>query len=162
MRNWKKFKEKIGGDCFNSGLKDYRKIQKYNIPTELLNILKDSNGQKSDCKPIFLEFKNDILGIDNLLYKYLSYDEGLELKEKMKNYTRENNFFPFAKLVNREIDSDGAIVFAINIFDKKIYKMQFYVWDKFVKHIEFKKDVFANNLKEFLENQILCSSFKNW
>lgn len=158
MEIWNEFKEKIGIENFNVGLK----INKGDIPNELLKIFKDADGQKSDYKPVFLEFRNDILGFNIILYKFISYNELLELKEEMIYYTKEKDLFPFALLVNRQVGDEGAIVFAFSSFDEKIYKVQFYRWDRFVHHTEFKKEVFANNLNEFLENQVLWNSLRDF
>ena len=150
VQTWERFKKMIGENRFNIG----KGSNSVDIPKELLYILNDSNGQKTNYKPIFIEFKNNIFGMDIFQYNFISYEDILNLKEEMSGYTNEDNLFPFAA-INRQIGDKGTVVFAISNFDKKIYKIQFYSWDRFGSHIEFKEELFANSLNEFIENQIL-------
>ncbi|NDW11226.1 hypothetical protein [Dysgonomonas sp. 520] len=162
LETWEELKLNIKNIELNSGLND-EEIDCYNIgsmPDELLDVLKDSNGQKTNSIPLFLELKNNILGADIFYYQFLSVSEILEIKDKIQSNTivELENLYPFAELVNRNIGEKGFVGFVINSIDKKIYKMQSYVWDRFGSHNEFKLDIFANSLKEFLENQILWFS----
>jgi hypothetical protein len=71
----------------------------------------------------------------------------------------DRNLIPFAK-IEKSIGHEKFAAFAIHATEKTIYKIEFYEWDRFVTHFEFRSNKFANNMSDFLENQILWYGIK--
>ena len=136
----------------NSSIRDY-------IPNDLLKILIDSNGQKNNSKPIFFEFKNHSSGTILWWYNYLSLTQIASTYNFIQEYTKKQvneNLIPFA-LHEKSIGDKGTMAFTINRIDNSIHRTLYYEYDRFVTVYEFRSERIANNMDEFLQNQI--SSF---
>jgi hypothetical protein len=170
INTWSIFKtgvmSKKGKLIFNNGLTDDEKknhqefIDKYHIPDELLEILCDSNGQYSKSESVFLEIKTGILGLNFLHYNFLSLTDIIKIYSFIQSYSKSEidmDLIPFARL-EKSIEENVLVVFTIHTIDKTIYKTQFYEWDRFITHFEFRSEKFATDLNEFLESQILWYS----
>jgi hypothetical protein len=166
LKTWRTFKlNKLSekkDSIFNIGLSDDEIILNKEfvdnyIPKELLEILQDSNGQKENTEPVFLE-----LGLSFSYYNFLSLNRIKNTYSSINSFFKtdiKTDFIPFAT-INKVIGNRGSIAFTINRNDKTIHKIQFYEWDRFITHTEFRTEKFANNLNDFLENQILWNNIK--
>jgi len=175
ISTWNKFKSNILADKFilvlNEGLSDdeikFNKdfINHHHVPSELIEILRDSNGQNYNSNPIFLEFWNGILSSDLFFcyYKFLSLNDVKETYSFIQTYSKgkiDTNLIPFAEINNTDRDK-GTTVFTIHNFDKTIHKTFCFTNDSgYVPISEFRSEKFAKNMNEFLETQILWYSLK--
>lgn len=166
---WNEFKTIIEAenkeDIFEVGLSEVEFNNsgfKKNIPKDLLEILLDSNGQKNNSMPIFFEFKNHPSGTIKWWFNYLSLEEIIETYNFIQDYTKNQidvNLIPFAKH-DKELGDKGTMAFTLNRIDNSIHRTLFYEYDRFVTVFEFRSEKIANNLNEFLENQILWRTLK--
>jgi hypothetical protein len=165
---WDNFKTMIltqySALILNKGLTDHdiKKhqgfINNYHFPDEILKVLHETNGQDYNSNPIFLEFQNGILGLNFCYYKFLSLTDIIETHNFMQSYSKgkiDMNLIPFAK-IEKTTNDNGTTTFTIHNTKKTIYKTFCFINDYGYKPIyEFRSEKFANNLNEFLENQIL-------
>ena len=155
LRKWEVFKTIIGAnEDLNKGLET--SIDSF-LPEDLYSILRESNAQKKDSSPIFGEFVRRVLGIQNIYYRFLSLEEILDTINEMNNVDKIEslNLIPFAKysvVFNGEINTH---TFSIDKNSRIIYKTYFFYWEKFIRHKEFQSEKIAENLEEFIDNQIL-------
>ena len=155
LRKWEVFKTIIGAnEDFNKGIEISINLF---LPEDLYSILRESNGQKKDTSPIFGEFVRGVLRTQNIYYRFLSLQEILETINEMKNVDKIEsiNLIPFAKysvVFNGEINTH---IFSIDKNSRIIYKTYFFYWEKFIRHKEFQSEKIAENLEEFIDNQIL-------
>jgi hypothetical protein len=169
---WNDFKIKVlcnNSILLNRGILNHEKIEnmefidKY-IPNELLEILCDSNGQKTNTLPIFLEFINSIIGLNFFHYKFLSLSEIIDTYNFMQSYSNgkiEYTQIPFAKLIPPKDSCNilGITTFTIHLKNKSIYKTLCFINDFAYKPIsEFRSEIFTNNMSDFLENQIIWNN----
>jgi hypothetical protein len=93
---WRNLKLCKSNIFLNEGLsnieikKNQEFINKY-IPEELLEILKNSNGQIANSESLFSEFKNNILGITFSHYNFLSLDEIIETYEELRPFFKKKD-----------------------------------------------------------------------
>ncbi|WP_269242510.1 hypothetical protein [Flavobacterium limnophilum] len=168
-QKWKEFKSAIISESkeydFEIGLsaeelKDCK--FKNSIPDELLDVLYDSNGQKINSKPMFFEFKNQANGIILWKFNFLNLEQIILTYNFIQEYTKtqiDANLIPFAKY-EKGLGDQGTMAFTINKIDKTIHRTLFYEYDRFVTVFEFRSEKIANNLNDFLENQILWRTLK--
>lgn len=170
INTWGRFKTSVilkqGRLIFNNGLTNDEKknhqefIDKHFLPNELLEILCDVNGQDFKSESVFLEIKTGILGLNFLHYNFLSLADIIKIYGFIQSYSRgktDMNLIPFAVL-KKAVEENVSTALTIHTIDNNIYKTQFYEWDRFITHFEFRSEKFAISLNEFLENQILWYS----
>jgi hypothetical protein len=133
-----------------------------NIPIDLLEILHNANGQIEKSKPIFIDFKNSSNGIIVSKYYFLSLAKIIELHGFIQDYSKkqiDKNLIPYA-VYEKNIGDKGTKCFTIHKIDKTVHKTIFYEYDRFTTVYEFRSEKIAENLEEFLENQLKWRSLK--
>ncbi len=129
-----------------------------NFPEDLKTILKINNGQKKLKGGFF-----GILSDGKTIYKFSFLDFESILKSRkiikeMKIREIDENEFPFAFIKSRDI---GGFGFSINSINKQINYISFSEYDYNGGTVHNKgKYKYANNMIEFLENQIMLKQFE--
>ena len=90
-------------------------------------------------------------------FNFLNLAEIVSTFNFIQEYTNKQinkNLIPFAKY-EKELGTKGTMAFTINRIDNSIYRTLFYEHDRFVTIYEFRSEKIANDIDEFLQNQIL-------
>lgn len=120
-------------------------------PTDLLELLQISNGQKSNSHPIFIKLNGSTI----LKYKFLNAKEIKSLHKLIQDTTKDRidkNLIPFAKY-EKDIGDKGSMAFAISAIDNSIYHILFYEFDRFTTVHEHRSEKFSKSMLDFIESE---------
>ena len=144
----------------NNGITEFQQNNPdwINLPEDLKCILKSNNGQKNSKIGMFGKLED---GKTNYSYLYLDFESILKVHKKISDMNVseiQNTEIPFAIIVAQDF---GGYGFSINSINGQINYISFNEYDYNGGTI-YNKGIYkyADNMIEFLQNQIMIKQFE--